>query len=445
MNSTESALSRQWHTLLTERAPEVPELAEAVRSGLSVASPYNPEVPLPISPVLLSRRTADEVAHAGREVVRLAVEECMRRTSSPRRLAHLLGIEPSPLLSERESYNRWAASQARPDIVVSQGVPKVLECNIGSAIGGIEDLARLDPLLWGSSAAEKFRREHGVRSGRTVQARRELLTRIARDRGALGRLRMGIAGHSEATFAEVVEDAAAHGIDAFFVELEDLTEDGGLRRGSEPPMDLFLQKFIAAGAYRDGEPMAALEAAVDRDSTFVANPDLSSLFSSKTVLAWLTSSAEDLPERDRRTIQRHVPWTAELQDSRVVYKGVRQELLPLVLRDREELVLKPVDGFGGHGVVVGRTTGEAEWAAAVDDCLKERYIVQVYTHPDTFSLSCWHGPSATHELLDTAAVISPFVIDGQVTGYLARTGSLIGSGGVISAETGALASVFVVD
>ncbi|PDP87141.1 hypothetical protein CQJ94_13355 [Glycomyces fuscus] len=436
-------MSRRWHTLLAERAPEVPELAEAVKSRMSVAPWRHPDAPVPVSPVLLSRRTAAEIAHAGREVVRLAVAECMRRTSSPRELARLLGIEPSPLLSDRGSYNRWAASQARPDIVISGGVPKVLECNIGSALGGTEDHLRLDPLLLGSGAGREFGREHAVGLGRTVQARRELLTRIARDRGAAGRLRMGIAGHGESAFADVVEDAAAHGVDAFFVELDDLAEDGGLRRGSEPPMDLFLQKFIAAGAYRDGEPMSALEAAVHRDSTFVANPELASLFSSKTVLAWLTAAAEHLPEADRRTVRRHVPWTAELRDSPVVYEGVRQELLPLVLRARHDLVLKPADGFGGHGVVVGSATGAAEWEAAVEDCLEKRYVVQAHVRPDTLSISSWDERSATHELLDTDAVISPFVIDGQVTGYLARAGGPR-SGGVVSAGTGALATVFVV-
>lgn len=441
-SSTAPDVAAAWHAAL-ERSSSVGELAAAVDERAGVVPWRHPDSPVPVRPVLLASATAAQVAEAGREVIRLAVQECGWRATEPAALAEMLSIEPSPLLTDRPSWNRWAASQARPDLVLSGGVPKVLECNIGSAIGGPEDTIRLDDVFWATEQAVDMARLGSLQSGRSIPARRELLVRMAHDRG-VHTPEIAVAGISAAHFAEVVDEAAQAAVTITYVELADLIEDRGLRDGSGRKFDLFLQKFIAAGAYLDGEPMAALEAAVANDSTLIASPDLSSLLSSKKVLAWLTERADELPRRDRDLVLRYVPWTAVLCDGVVQRQGEQVDLLDLLVREQESFVVKPADAFGGHGVVVGCELAANDWRSTLNTLLDKSYVVQQYFPADSLPTSVWDEGRGELSQVEFPHVISPFVIDGRVEGCFARF-SLPGQGAVASADRGGCNTVFVYD
>lgn len=430
-----------WHRLLAENPGGTAELAEAIEKRMSVQPWRHPDSPVPVRPLLLSRAEAAWITRAAAAVVGLAVEECARRAGSPAALAEALGSPLSPLVTDRASWNQWSASQARPDLVLSGGVPKVLELNIGSAIGGPEATARLDAVLWSMPPIRAREAEWKLSRGRSIQARRELLVRMARDRCA-SVPRIAIAGWSAENFRETVADAEEHGVPCSFVQLEELTEDGGLRDGQGRRIDILLQKFLAAGAYLDGEPMRALEEAVAGDSTLIASPELSTLQSNKKVLAWLTERCPELPSAQRTVIEQHVPWTADLADGPVRRHGRRHDLLELLLRDRNSFILKPADAFGGNGVLVGRETPSRKWEEAVRDKAGTGWVAQEYCRPDNHPVSAFDPASGDVLLLERPHVISPLLFSGAGTGFLTRF-TRPGGGAVTSAQAGAINTVSV--
>ncbi|WP_338675994.1 hypothetical protein V1460_25745 [Streptomyces sp. SCSIO 30461] len=438
-----TSLVMAWHRLLAGDPGGTAELAEAIEKRMSVQSWRHPDCPVPVRPLLLPRAEAARITGVATAVVGLAVEECARRASSPAALAEALGSPLSPLVTDRASWNRWSASQARPDLVLSGGVPKVLELNIGSAIGGPELVARMDAVLWSMPPVRAREAEWKLRCGRTIQARRELLVSMARDRCA-GAPRIAIAGWSAENFRETVADAEEHGAPCSFVELEELSEDGGLRDGQGRRVDILLQKFLAAGAYLDGEPMEALEQAVARDSTLIASPELSTLQSNKKVLAWLTERGPEMPPAQRNVIEQHVPWTADLVDGPVRRHGRRHDLLDLLLRDRDSFVLKPADAFGGNGVVIGREVLAREWEEAVRAGAGKGWVAQEYCRPDHHPVSAFDPASGEVPLLERPHVISPLLISGAGTGFLTRF-ARPGGDGVTSAQAGATNTVWVHD
>ncbi len=82
---------------------------------------------------------------------------------------------------------------------------------------------------------------------------------------------------------------------------------------------------------------------------------------------------------DRRFFRRHVPWTRVLSDRRTTLVDDRAgDLLPFVVRSREQLVLKPNRAYGGQGVLVGAHATEGEWQSAMDEALadSDRWVVQ---------------------------------------------------------------------
>ncbi len=57
--------------------------------------------------------------------------------------------------------------------------------------------------------------------------------------------------------------------------------------------------------------------------------------------------------------------------------------MSFVRQNRDKLVLKPNDGYGGFGVLVGRVTDDTKWNALIDKSIKDKII---YTVQDFVSI-----------------------------------------------------------
>src|SRR4029077_7531701 len=60
------------------------------------------------------------------------------------------------------------------------------------------------------------------------------------------------------------------------------------------------------------------------------------------------------PADERRAIDAHIHWTRVLAERKTRYAGKEVGLVPFVLSQRERLVLKPNDEYGGKGGVLRR-------------------------------------------------------------------------------------------
>ncbi|MBA3439212.1 MAG: hypothetical protein H0T92_05020 [Pyrinomonadaceae bacterium] len=75
-------------------------------------------------------------------------------------------------------------------------------------------------------------------------------------------------------------------------------------------------------------------------------------------------------------IRNHIPWTRHLRRGLTTYELIEHDMLDLVQRKRERLVIKPNDEYGGHGVVIGAETDPQEWWQIILGALKDSYVVQ---------------------------------------------------------------------
>ena len=74
---------------------------------------------------------------------------------------------------------------------------------------------------------------------------------------------------------------------------------------------------------------------------------------------------------ERAIIAAHVPWTRLVADVATDRDGQRASLLEVARRDREQLVLKPNDEYGGTGVMLGWEPTEATWDARSQRALRD--------------------------------------------------------------------------
>ena len=99
---------------------------------------------------------------------------------------------------------------------------------------------------------------------------------------------------------------------------------------------------------------------------------------------WEVLSEPKLAERyfsvdERQLFRRHIPWTRLLADRQTALPGgAAGDLLEYVRRERETLVIKPNRSYGGEGVVLGHSSSQAEWDAAIERALGggERWVAQ---------------------------------------------------------------------
>jgi uncharacterized circularly permuted ATP-grasp superfamily protein len=129
-------------------------------------------------------------------------------------------------------------------------------------------------------------------------------------------------------------------------------------------------------------------------------------------------------------IRKHIPWTRRVRRGVTSFEGVERELLEILRTERERLVLKPNDDYGGHGVVIGWETDPTDWGRAIALALERPYVVQERVLIDKVPIPMFGDPVQAVEMnID----FNPFLFHNEVEGALVRlsTSSLsnVSSGG----------------
>ncbi|MBA3569159.1 MAG: circularly permuted type 2 ATP-grasp protein [Pyrinomonadaceae bacterium] len=111
----------------------------------------------------------------------------------------------------------------------------------------------------------------------------------------------------------------------------------------------------------------------------MVNSFRSKLIHKKALFAVLTSAnrAYLFTEDEQAAISAHVPWTRLVRAETSDYKQEEIDLLEFVSSNRDKLVLKPNDDYGGHGITIGWNTDEIRWQEAIRSALVNAdYVVQ---------------------------------------------------------------------
>jgi len=128
---------------------------------------------------------------------------------------------------------------------------------------------------------------------------------------------------------------------------------------------------------------------------------------------------------ERELIRKHIPWTRVVGDVNTGHDGRTVELLAFIRKQRENLVLKPSDEYGGSGVTLGWETSEAGWDEAIERALAAKngaWIVQerIPTRREVFPYIVRAGRVDYRDMLVDFA---PYLFRGKLCGFLTRLSS----------------------
>ncbi len=189
-------------------------------------------------------------------------------------------------------------------------------------------------------------------------------------------------------------------------------------------IDILYRRVLMNDIIARPDECAALVDAYATNSVCMANTFRCKLAHKKAFFAVLTDerNAHLFSAADREAIRAHVPWTRVVADEETSKDEVRAPLLALAERNREALVLKPNDEYGGTGVKLGWETSAGDWAAALNGALddpKGTWVVQerIPVRREVFPMFDGAGDVAMRDMLVDFA---PYLFRGRMAGYLTR-------------------------
>lgn len=335
-------------------SPRQSRLQELVRSGR-----VHPLRPLGAPSTLPSR---DTFAHVGATLLR-ALTSLLPHAQPSSLIVETPGLHE---VIKRELSRGRGLGFTRLDVVCPLDVPtqfQLLEVQAGdpSAMG------------WHDALAELFEEEPTL-----MPSHRRAFEALTPGR----RIAFVVAKDSivESDHKLLAEHYAQNGWKALVVDPRELHFDGTRLLAHGEPVDavfrdaldeLFLGEFIPGGT-------ALLNAAL-ADAVVVMNPFCSALADDKALLEPLSTPSRWNPEL-AAVLSAHVPCTRVVRERRADWEGREVDLPDFLRSAREQVVLKPVDGYGGHGITVGPFVSAAAWDTALDDALRRpnRYVAQRY-------------------------------------------------------------------
>jgi hypothetical protein len=219
------------------------------------------------------------------------------------------------------------------------------------------------------------------------------------------------------------------GVPALVADPRDLMFDGKKLTAHGKKIDLLYRRVLMNDIVAKPDECAALVNAYTANAVCVANSFRCKIPHVKTFFAVLTDERNDalFSPPERKIIANHVPWTRVVADVRTSHHGESVDLFVFMREERESLVLKPSDEYGGTGVTLGWEISESAWDAAIHAAISSGgpenngacWIVQerIPIRREVFPYITANGDV---EFRDMLVDFAPYLFRGKLAGYLTR-------------------------
>jgi hypothetical protein len=175
-----------------------------------------------------------------------------------------------------------------------------------------------------------------------------------------------------------VEYFRARGLEARIVDPRETELKGGRLMADGQPIDLIYKRVLISELVERGGRDHAVIRAVQSGAVCMVNPFRCKLLHKKASLAVLSDERNVglFSDDERQAIDAHIPWTRVVTERKTRHEDQTVDLVSFIIEQRQRLVLKPNDAYGGAGIVLGWEVDGATWEASVRTALTEPFVVQ---------------------------------------------------------------------
>jgi hypothetical protein len=214
------------------------------------------------------------------------------------------------------------------------------------------------------------------------------------------------------------------GLECVLADPREVVYKNGQLRSGDFHITLVYKRVLISELIERGGMDGPVVRAVRDGAVCLVNPFRCKPLYKKASLAVLSDEKNHrlFTPREQEVIDEHVPWTRVVEERKTTFDDEEVDLVPFLLANKERLVLKPNDDYGGKGIVLGWLVDQGKWEEAVRTALNVPYVAQDKVTLPSESFPAWVGNKLHmgERMLDTA----PFVVLGEyVDGCLTRTGT----------------------
>ena len=203
---------------------------------------------------------------------------------------------------------------------------------------------------------------------------------------------------------------------------EELQFDNNRLRAGDFQIDIVYKRLLVNEYLPIIRDAPALLEAYRAGAICMVNSFRSKLIHKKALFAVLTDQrrAYLFTSEEQEAIRAHVPWTRLVRDEKSDYFGKEVDLVEYIKANKEKLVLKPNDDYGGHGITIGWNADEAAWDEALHAAIANGdYLAQerVPTARETFPAL---GDDGAIEFAEQLVDLDPLLFNGKVRSAFTR-------------------------
>ncbi|HKP45832.1 MAG TPA: hypothetical protein VJT50_04470 [Pyrinomonadaceae bacterium] len=203
---------------------------------------------------------------------------------------------------------------------------------------------------------------------------------------------------------------------------QELDFSNGRLRAGDFQIDIVYKRLLVNEYLPIANEYPALLDAYRAGAICMVNSFRSKLIHKKALFSVLTDQrrASLFSDDEQLAIRQHVPWTRLVRDEGSDYFGEPVSLLEFARANRQRLVLKPNDDYGGHGITIGWIADQSQWDTALNEALRiGDYLIQerVPTARETFPALQADG---TVEFAEQLVDLDPLLFNGKVKSAFTR-------------------------
>jgi hypothetical protein len=424
MSFREKAIA-QYHDLLLGDETLTPATFEKLRSGMRKKRLLYGDRPIGIAlrPHLLDQKQFRALTLSAEHVTSALEKIAAAVVQDPNLMDELALTEAECRMALVDPGFPTAGVTTRLDAFVHSNEIKFVESNAENP-SSLPDQEELNRLLSELPAMASFAKRYHLRQFSPVESLLETLLNTYREWGGSGVPNIAILDWKDlptsSEFVLLQEHFSARDVPTIICSPDDLEYERGRLRSGAFRIDLVYKRVIIhefLARYDDTHPL--IRAYVNHDVCLV-NPFRCKIMHKKAVFEMLTDEQRQdwFTSSEIEAIHRTVPWTRRVSDRKTTRKGRKINLLEFIQKNRTDLVLKPNDDYGGHGIHFGAQSGGHDWDNAIERALLGDYIVQdaLDLHPEMFPIFTESEWKFQPMFVDT----NPFLFRGKVCGAMVR-------------------------
>ena len=230
----------------------------------------------------------------------------------------------------------------------------------------------------------------------------------------------GVPTHHE--FYMLGEYFDAHGCKTVVTDHRSLEYDGEHLSFEGENIDVLYRRVLTNEFIEKMDEARPMYQAVKDGNICMVNSFRSKILQKKSIFALLTDPKyqERLTTEQTQAIKSSISWTRRFADIRTTDpSGNEVELLNYVRKHRNELVLKPNDSYGGHGIYFGWEQKENDWERSMDAALGHDYLVQERIPVTRELFPSWSSENGL-EWGEYIVDLDPYVFNYHMSGATAR-------------------------